>query len=1098
MPVNGATAPSVGVLQTYLDSVYRQANVRFTVTEKTGFRFNIDSVGVAGLARAGSGINKYSAEMRMIRDKFAIDTTYDKKASYIFVVSAFEGGGLDGFMVRGRSMGFVASGANKRTYAHELGHGAFGLEHTFPEIGQSLSNNLMDYGDSTHLTHKQCKDIAKRKFVFNWLDSEEDASFNKGFAISPNWQLVYTNTNVGSDAYTKADAKGKTSAPDGFLGGFWRSEKVNGSEIYIKYSWNPDVQTYEPQTPYNIPKYAYATYALANNLGNRVDSDLIWLYYDNHLPCGQGAKILKTTYKHIKAYILSKKDSDLQAYIYSNRTKTSTTIPIEVHSYDVPCGATVVTTSTKGYDNFVITSNNQIVDFTHRIINGASSSRVTDPVIQKALAAINSINTGTSIISKVFIIDFESEVEATLKPKWTLANTEITNHISKIHASSTSKEQILVIRLPKAGSSTQMEVEFYLGGGFGNRAEIEEFFCFNKVANPSDVSDNILRYTVDFLEYISSLIQKGEIPERFYNPKAPKYNNVLLQFMPPSFISGAMAQAFTSFLPAGYQIKNEEEARQMHLAFLCGIWNGGISLLADIPSGASFIIKFTNNSKLCNGSGVGFRDDLINKLKSLDKEKIKQLFAQMLAPYVNNVPMISYTVGNVTFAILSGILTAGTGAGANIITKTLKVIEKLDALGRLTGGAFGSILNITFDAVGAIKKIKILRNTNTTRIFTTPELNALANKVKDVIPVGSNKLYVLLHTDNAGKFLVMEGSTQKMLTGDELASYFSGNNNPKRDIVLLSCNDLDAAKALAQSADVDVYTTNGSLSLYDNGVKQDTWYKVQPDGTQQTTTAPVKECNPCTGTGTEMALNKFKNVTPAILADLSTLLGGKYNDFILILDRLPKSMSVQKTNGKIRILDAQGREWAEVTATNIKATAGTGSGGWNKLLNMNPPLMKGFEYRVDNNFVFKTDAEGRVSEIIVEDLKVDVSRPRYEGAQQNAKELKDGATLDSDGWSDDGGHMVRAQFFGPSEQINYFPQNAAKNRPPGEWFNMEEDVKNLKLANPTAVIRIEIVPTFGDPTKMKRPTSFVVKVYQGGTQLPANQGGLYRIDNPFQ
>ena len=73
-------------------------------------------------------------------------------------------------------MGFVASGANKRTYAHELGHGAFGLEHTFPEIGQSLSNNLMDYGDSTHLTHKQCKDIAKRKFVFNWLDSEEDGS----------------------------------------------------------------------------------------------------------------------------------------------------------------------------------------------------------------------------------------------------------------------------------------------------------------------------------------------------------------------------------------------------------------------------------------------------------------------------------------------------------------------------------------------------------------------------------------------------------------------------------------------------------------------------------------------------------------------------------------------------------------------------------------------------------------------------------------------------------------------------------------------------------------------------------------------------------
>lgn len=58
---------------------------------------------------------------------------------------------------------------------------------------------------------------------------------------------------------------------------------------------------------------------------------------------------------------------------------------------------------------------------------------------------------------------------------------------------------------------------------------------------------------------------------------------------------------------------------------------------------------------------------------------------------------------------------------------------------------------------------------------------------------------------------------------------------------------------------------------------------------------------------------------------------------------------------------------------------------------------------------------------------------------------------------------------------------------------MEEDVKNLKLANPTAVIRIEIVPTFGDPTKMKRPTRFTVNVYQNGTFLRD-----YAIDNPFQ
>ncbi len=92
-------------------------------------------------------------------------------------------------MVRGRSVGFITSSADNRTIAHELGHGVFGLEHTFPEIEQTKSNNLMDYvgttnaASNTHLTHEQWKIIHARKPAYSWFDKEEDGE-NKIFTIN--------------------------------------------------------------------------------------------------------------------------------------------------------------------------------------------------------------------------------------------------------------------------------------------------------------------------------------------------------------------------------------------------------------------------------------------------------------------------------------------------------------------------------------------------------------------------------------------------------------------------------------------------------------------------------------------------------------------------------------------------------------------------------------------------------------------------------------------------------------------------------------------------------------------------------------------------
>ncbi len=76
-------------------------------------------------------------------------------------------------MPRGRNVGFVS---NVGAIAHELGHGAFGLEHTFDKNPAS-KNNLMDYGGGSFLTQAQWKKIQNPGVIINWFDDAEDAMF---------------------------------------------------------------------------------------------------------------------------------------------------------------------------------------------------------------------------------------------------------------------------------------------------------------------------------------------------------------------------------------------------------------------------------------------------------------------------------------------------------------------------------------------------------------------------------------------------------------------------------------------------------------------------------------------------------------------------------------------------------------------------------------------------------------------------------------------------------------------------------------------------------------------------------------------------------
>lgn len=174
VPVNGATATNDANLTSYLNNIYRAANLNFNITTDSNFQsiFDIDGNGLQ--SASDEELSNYSAEMKALRDEyFDANPSANKDAIYLFVVPSFDDPTADGYMVRGKSMGFIKSGAADRTYAHELGHG-FQLKHSFPANVSGSTTNLMDYSNGEDLAGFQWKGIRDFSFAFSFLDDAED------------------------------------------------------------------------------------------------------------------------------------------------------------------------------------------------------------------------------------------------------------------------------------------------------------------------------------------------------------------------------------------------------------------------------------------------------------------------------------------------------------------------------------------------------------------------------------------------------------------------------------------------------------------------------------------------------------------------------------------------------------------------------------------------------------------------------------------------------------------------------------------------------------------------------------------------------------
>ncbi len=161
IPVNQAWFPYDSIsFKAEVQEIFDPAVVDVNITFHEGI--NIDGFN-GTMDDASSGfLSNYTDQMKNIAGEFK--DQMEEEVYYLFMVNTNANTQKLGFMPRGKSSGFIYNAPHgsmeqyAHTVAHELGHGAYVLEHTFAthdELQPGDTDNLMDYGNGNTLLKYQ-------------------------------------------------------------------------------------------------------------------------------------------------------------------------------------------------------------------------------------------------------------------------------------------------------------------------------------------------------------------------------------------------------------------------------------------------------------------------------------------------------------------------------------------------------------------------------------------------------------------------------------------------------------------------------------------------------------------------------------------------------------------------------------------------------------------------------------------------------------------------------------------------------------------------------------------------------------------------------
>lgn len=296
LSINKAIAPSASEAKKFLNDVYNKVGVTFDVTTQSvtiGSLPNQIECGDSDL------LNVYTGGQNDIISQIesSPDFKYNEKTYYVLYTGKIGQNGYKGFMPLGGQYAFVFDNTLK-TAAHELGHGIFGLKHPFSsDVESGKTDLLMDYGNGTVLSHNDWDIIHSGGWKFYGFQKSSSGALAGGYGLTPDWRFVQTNEN------TVLTGEGIPKVAEGMLAGFESTEN-NASVNYI---WNTTTNTYKVNG-------TGADYNASNYVEVSNDKAIIWLIYKNNEVCNN-RKYIRTNYGAIKSYLPKHDQAGLEAYI---------------------------------------------------------------------------------------------------------------------------------------------------------------------------------------------------------------------------------------------------------------------------------------------------------------------------------------------------------------------------------------------------------------------------------------------------------------------------------------------------------------------------------------------------------------------------------------------------------------------------------------------------------------------------------------------------------------------------------------------------------------------------------------------------------------
>jgi hypothetical protein len=195
-------------LQQSLDSIYAGGIIKWNVEIApqpfipSGWDSNNDN----RIDVKSSELSRYSDEMNAINNQLHYQSYYSPDDYFIYVSAIpadSSGNNLEGEMPRGKNIGFVFESPNDphfiRTVSHEIGHGAFALEHSFngnAPAPKSMTDNLLDYNNGNRLVQFQW---AWMHNPSGWTGLDDDGN---GSAVYVDMRELLPFLNPDSSSFT--------------------------------------------------------------------------------------------------------------------------------------------------------------------------------------------------------------------------------------------------------------------------------------------------------------------------------------------------------------------------------------------------------------------------------------------------------------------------------------------------------------------------------------------------------------------------------------------------------------------------------------------------------------------------------------------------------------------------------------------------------------------------------------------------------------------------------------------------------------------------------------------------------------------------------